>query len=77
MVKFFDCGEATTNPADKKILENVEQKLKLQSLETNDLIHQYNLERLKEQQEMTTAPSGQLTVRCALTDDNYLEVRNF
>lgn len=77
MVKTFNCGEAAIDSAERETLDNVEQKLKLHSLETSDLIHQYNLERLKEQQTMTTAPFGQLTVRCALSDDNYLEVRIF
>lgn len=55
-------------------LDVIDRQLQLHGLETSDLIHQYFLEQHKTQSEMTSAPYGQLTVRCWFKGD-YLEVR--
>lgn len=74
MVKSFKCGQ---NPdkvsSDKDTLETIERLLELHGYETSDLIHQYYLERVKEQNEMTETVYGQLTVKCCFKE-NILEV---
>lgn len=74
MIETFKCGTAPTDCAEKEMLDSVEQKLQLYGTETADLIHQYYLERLKRQQTMPDTPLGQLTVRCAVASDDFLEV---
>lgn len=73
MIKSFKCGD-TTSCAEKETLDYLEQMLRLHSLETSDLIHQYYFERLKQQNGMSDPSFGKLTVRCGFADDNYLDV---
>lgn len=77
MVKSFKCGQNDTCKvsSDKETLENIERLLELHGYETSDLIHQYYLERLKEQDELNESSYGQLTVRCCFRE-NVLEVIN-
>lgn len=76
MVKSFKSANlrANNSSSDHDTLEAIEQLLKLHGFETGDLIHQYYIERNREQNEMTDNPYGLLTVRCRFKDQN-LEVR--
>lgn len=74
MKKCFKCEDAATSCIEKETLEETEKLLQLHSYETSDLIHQYYLERLREQKSLSDTKYGLLTVRCGFTDDNYLEV---
>lgn len=78
MVKSFKSANlrANNSSSDHATLEAIEQLLTLHGFETGDLIHQYYIERSREQQKMTDHPYGQLTVRCNFTEQN-LEVRSF
>ncbi|XP_055586093.1 protein unc-13 homolog 4B isoform X2 [Uranotaenia lowii] len=61
---------------DKKALDYIERLLQLHGYETTDLIHQYYIERLKEQESLQVAGGenyGLLTVQCHFMD-NVLEL---
>lgn len=73
MVKSFKTGASCNTEAET--LNNIDEMLKVHSYETNDLIHQYYVERHKHQATMTDAPYGQLTVKCCFKDEIMLEVR--
>lgn len=60
--------------SDRETLEAIEQLLQLHGYETDDLIHQYYIERYREQSEMTDSPYGMLTVRCCLKEGS-IEVK--
>lgn len=75
MIKCFKCGETARSCVEREILAETERLLQLHSYETSDLIHQYYIERLKEQQTMIDTPYGQLTIRGTFADDSNLEVR--
>lgn len=77
MIETFKCGTSTASCEEKATLDSVEQTLQIHGAETVDLIHQYYLNRLKQQQAMENAPLGQLTVRCRLAEDDFLEVSLF
>ncbi|XP_066581872.1 protein unc-13 homolog 4B isoform X3 [Prorops nasuta] len=68
LVKFFNVG-ADEN-ANVKVLEKIENLLKLHGLETADLIHQYSQERIQEQKEMEEAIYGLITVRAQFVENN-------
>ncbi|XP_058172092.1 protein unc-13 homolog 4B-like [Anopheles ziemanni] len=57
--------------ADKETLANIERLLQLHGLETTDLIHQYYLDRLEEQNhsDASSAAYGMLTVQCFFRGD--------
>lgn len=55
--------------------EKMDHILNTYSYETSDLIHEYYLNRYYQQQNIERTEYGQLTVRCAFTDKNSLEVR--
>lgn len=74
MIETFKCGTSPSGCTEKEVLDSIEQKLQLHGAETADLIHQYYLERMKQQQTMEDAPLGQLTVRCSVGDDDFLQV---
>lgn len=76
MVKCFKTANVNSNnsSSDRATLEAIEQLLKLHGYETGDLIHQYYIERIKEQNQMTDSPYGLLTVRCNFKENNNLEV---
>lgn len=63
MIQSFK-GTKKCEASDRAVLNNIEQLLELHGFETADLIHQYYLDRLKEQQVIRETPYGQLTVRC-------------
>lgn len=54
-------------------LKQVEHKLRLHGLETGELIHQFHLERFKEQEELEDADLGVITVRAQFLE-NLLKV---
>lgn len=75
MIETFLCGSSPSGCVEKETLDSIEQKLQLHGAETADLIHQYYLERVKQQQTMENTPLGQLTVRCSIdSSDDFLEV---
>ncbi|XP_031620349.1 protein unc-13 homolog 4B isoform X3 [Contarinia nasturtii] len=74
MVKSFKCGEMVSDCRERETLTEIENLLQLHSYETSDLIHQYYIQRYKDQQAMDSAPLGQLTVRYGFSDDNCLEI---
>lgn len=58
-------------------LKKVEYLLKLNGMETRELIHQYYLERWQEQQAITEPKMGMLTVRAQFIEDNLkIEIMN-
>ncbi|XP_013138125.1 PREDICTED: BAI1-associated protein 3 isoform X2 [Papilio polytes] len=58
-------------------LKRVEYLLKIHSMETRELIHQYHLERWQEQQAITEPKMGILTVRAQFIEDNLkIEIMN-
>lgn len=59
--------------ADKETLAHIERLLQLHGYETTDLIHQYYLDRLKEQEDGTGDSCGLLTVQCFFKQ-NVLEL---
>lgn len=71
--KSTNCTGENHSSSDKETLEEIERLLELHGYETSDLIHQYYLERVKEQAALTDSAYGQLTVRCWFKD-NSLEV---
>lgn len=74
MVKCFKCGEVARTCVERETLAETERLLQLHSYETGDLIHQYYVERHREQEKMNDAPYGQLTIRGHFTADDMLEV---
>lgn len=74
MVKCFKCGEVARTCVERETLAETERLLQLHSYETSDLIHQYYVERHREQSKMNDSPYGQLTIRGHFTADDLLEV---
>lgn len=75
MVRCFKQSE--TENSDCDYLKQVERLLALNGMETMDLIHQVNLDRWKEQNSLTDAGFGQLTVRLLFNENNLkIEVMN-
>ncbi|XP_065722259.2 protein unc-13 homolog 4B isoform X3 [Drosophila suzukii] len=70
MMDCFKMGNLQTS--DVKILSSIQSRLRLYSLETADLIHQYYLERLETQKNQESSPYGQLTVTAQFTDSGLL-----
>ncbi|XP_017052526.1 protein unc-13 homolog 4B isoform X2 [Drosophila ficusphila] len=70
MMDSFKMGNIQTS--DVKILSSIQSRLRLYSLETADLIHQYYLERLEYQKSQESSPYGQLTITAQLTDSGLL-----
>lgn len=60
---------------DKVVLQRIMETLDLHSMETAELVHQYYVEQLREQEKITKAPYGQLTVCARITGENVLEVK--
>lgn len=73
MIKSFKVG-SSEDAGDKEVLQRIQETLDLHSLETADLVHQYYVEQLREQEKITKAPYGQLTIRATITGSNILEV---
>ncbi|XP_017124115.1 protein unc-13 homolog 4B isoform X1 [Drosophila elegans] len=70
MMDCFKMGNIESS--DVKILSAIQSRLRLYSLETADLIHQYYLERLETQKSQESSPYGQLTITAQLTDSGLL-----
>lgn len=73
MIKSFKVGSEETE--DKVVLQRIMETLDLHSMETAELVHQYYVEQLREQEKITKAPYGQLTVCARITLENVLEVK--
>lgn len=76
MVKSFkgtQCNKDKVS-SDKETLEEIFNLLELHAYETSDLIHQYYIERAKQQDHKTDTQFGQLTVRCWFEDNNLLVI---
>ena len=68
LIRFFNLG--ADEAANVQVLEKIESLLKLHGLETAELIHRYNLERIREQKELEDAVYGHLTVRAQFIDNS-------
>lgn len=68
-------AKSVSTADDKSTLEQISKLLELHGYETQDLIHQYYLERYNEQQAKEDSDLGKLTVKCNFKD-NILEVNN-
>lgn len=74
MVKSFkgtQCNKDKVS-SDKETLEEIFNLLELHGYETCDLIHQYYLERVKQQENAPESQYGQLTVKCWFEDNNLM-----
>lgn len=74
MVKSFKGTQSNKDKAssDKETLEEIFNLLELHGYETSDLIHQYYLEQVKQQDNIPDSRFGQLTVRCWFEDNNLV-----
>lgn len=72
----LDDPSAPVQCDDEKTLTEIEKILELHAFETGDLIHQYYLERLDDQKNMSEPVYGQLTIRAKFTN-NELQVGFF
>ncbi|XP_043464815.1 protein unc-13 homolog 4B isoform X5 [Leptopilina heterotoma] len=68
LIRFFNLG--ADEAANVQVLEKIESLLKLHGLETAELIHRYNLERIREQKELEDPVYGLLTVRAQFIDNS-------
>ncbi|XP_015184155.1 PREDICTED: protein unc-13 homolog D-like isoform X7 [Polistes dominula] len=68
LIKFFNLGADETS--NVQVLEKIEELLKLHGLETAELIHRYNQDRLKEQKEMEETIYGLLTVKASFLNNS-------
>ncbi|XP_012283294.1 protein unc-13 homolog 4B isoform X2 [Orussus abietinus] len=68
LIRFFNLGADET--ANVQVLEKIERLLKLHGLETAELIHRYNKERLEEQKNLEDSSFGQLTVKARFLDNS-------
>lgn len=77
MVKSFKGTQCNKDKSstDKETLEEIFNLLELHGYETSDLIHQYYIERVKQQENTPDSRYGQLTVRCWFEDNNLLVIR--
>ncbi|XP_065080920.1 protein unc-13 homolog 4B isoform X5 [Ochlerotatus camptorhynchus] len=66
MVENFKSAQnrESENASDRETLEHIERLLQLHGYETTDLIHQYYLDRLKEQETEEDDIYGMLTLQC-------------
>ncbi|XP_011497848.1 PREDICTED: protein unc-13 homolog D-like [Ceratosolen solmsi marchali] len=67
LIQFFNLG--ADELANVKVLEKIEKVLKLYGLETTELIHQYYVDRVKEQNNILGEPYGLLTVKAYFFND--------
>lgn len=74
MISCFKTGNIVTS--DVEVLSEIERILDLHAFETADLIHQYYLERLGNQKELTKSEYGQLTIRASLTETGLVVSNN-
>ncbi|KAI4490005.1 hypothetical protein M0804_004187 [Polistes exclamans] len=68
LIKFFNLGADETS--NVQVLEKIEELLKLHGLETAELIHRYNQDRLNEQKEMEETIYGLLTVKASFSNNS-------
>lgn len=74
IVKSFKCNSSTCSLIESKPIAEFERILQLHCRETDYLIHQYCVERYKQQLNMNGTPFGQLTIRANFTDNQFLEL---
>ncbi|KAL0270000.1 UNVERIFIED_CONTAM: hypothetical protein PYX00_007554 [Menopon gallinae] len=77
--EFFKKGDdcCSGGKTEDACLKKIENLLELHGLETWELIHQFNLERLKEQNELEDADLGMLTIRAQFMESVLkIEVMN-
>ncbi|KAM7362908.1 C2 and C2B_Munc13-like domain-containing protein staccato isoform 2-T2 [Cochliomyia hominivorax] len=75
MISCFKSGNLVTS--DVEVLTEIERILDLHAFETADLIHQYYLERLGHQKEISKSEYGKLTIRAKFIDSGLvLEIMN-
>ncbi|XP_014210937.1 protein unc-13 homolog 4B-like isoform X2 [Copidosoma floridanum] len=67
LIQFFNFG--TNEVPNVQVLERIEKTLKLYGMETNEVIHRYYLDRLKEQSGIENEPHGMLTVKAYFFND--------
>ncbi|KAG7190820.1 hypothetical protein KM043_006889 [Ampulex compressa] len=72
LVRFFNLGADET--ANVEVLQKIEHILELHGLETAELIHRYNQERIKEQEDLEDPIYGQITVKVYFSD-NVLNIQ--
>ncbi|XP_014616448.1 PREDICTED: BAI1-associated protein 3-like isoform X4 [Polistes canadensis] len=68
LIKFFNLGADETS--NVQVLEKIEELLKLHGLETAELIHRYNQDRLNEQKEIEETIYGLLTVKASFLNNS-------
>lgn len=72
LIPFFNPGADETS--NVKVLEKIEELLKLHGLETAELIHRYHQDRLKEQKDLEETIYGLLTVKACFVN-NLLNIQ--
>ena len=70
MISCFKSGHIVTS--DVEVLTEIERILDLHAFETADLIHQYYLERLGHQKEISKSEYGKLTIRANFTESGLV-----
>ncbi|XP_012162614.1 protein unc-13 homolog 4B isoform X2 [Ceratitis capitata] len=70
MTSCFKIGKIVTS--DVEVLKEIEKTLDLHALETSDLIHQYYIELLGYQRNITKSEFGQLTIKANFTETGLL-----
>ncbi|XP_043272734.1 protein unc-13 homolog 4B isoform X3 [Venturia canescens] len=68
LIRFFNLGADETS--NVQVLEKIEHLLKLHGMETAELIHRFNLDRVQEQKDMEESVHGMLTVRAQFVDNS-------
>lgn len=68
LIRFFNLGADETS--NVQVMEKIERLLNLHGLETAELIHRYNLERVEEQEKVEEPLYGILTVRAQFNDNS-------
>ncbi|KAK0167889.1 hypothetical protein PV327_001744 [Microctonus hyperodae] len=68
LIRFFNLGADETS--NVQVMEKIERLLNLHGLETAELIHRYNLERVEEQEKYEDPLYGILTVRAQFNDNS-------
>lgn len=70
MISCFKSGQIVTS--DVEVLSVIERILDLHAFETADLIHQYYLERLGHQKDVSKSEYGKLTIRANFIDSGLV-----
>lgn len=76
MIKSFECQGHASRLIEFGPIAEFERVLRLHSRDTHHLIHQYYIERYRQQVKMDGAPFGRLTIRAHFISNNFLEVND-